>query len=152
MKRGIVIEGRGSQVRVQFEDNDGVISPWLDVVQSSTKGTKVYRRPKAGSMVLCDMDKNWETGSVIGALYSEADPAPGDSDGLMHVEFGDGTVLSYDEAGGALNISLASGLQLAMSGTTLVLTGNLEISGDLTVAGSTSLAGTSINGVSQVAD
>ena len=44
MRRGIVVDGRGSQVRVQFED--GMISPWLDVAQPFTIGKQAYRRFK----------------------------------------------------------------------------------------------------------
>ncbi len=58
-KRGIVIEGKGSRVRVRFDDNDGIISPWLDVMQATTKGAKIYTRPKPGSMVICALDKKW---------------------------------------------------------------------------------------------
>ena len=108
-KRGIVVEGRGSQVRVRFDDNDGMISPWLDVIQTSTKGAKVYRRPKPGSLVICALDKNWESGTVLGSIYSNADPAPADSDGVLHVEFEDGTVFEYAENSSTMKFTNAAG-------------------------------------------
>ena len=172
MKRGIVIEGRGSQVRVQFEDNDGVISPWLDVVQATTFGAKSYTRPKPGSLVICAMDKNRESGSVIGAIYSDADPAPKDSHSTYYHEMDDGSVLKYEDgkytiqhAGGAVmtvegneigitgNMTVSyGGGSFSVVGNAISMTGNVAIQGDLDVTGNTNLKNTTINGINQTRD
>ncbi|WP_052265421.1 phage baseplate assembly protein V [Ruegeria sp. ANG-R] len=156
MKRGIVVDGRGSQVRVRFEDNDQVISGWLDVVQRSSAGMRVFTRPKPGSQVVCAMDGNREAGVVLGALYSDADPAPTGGDGTMHFEMPDGSTAIWD--GDAFTIDHSSGLVLTIAGGKLVVDGDLEItrnvmvSGDLVVSGDTTLKDTSINGIGQVSD
>lgn len=153
-RRGVVIEGRGSQVRVQFADDD-LLSPWLEVTQAATRGARLYARPKVGTMVAVTMDRHAESGVVIGAVYSDEDPPPADSDEITHVEFGDGTTAVYDEGAGALTLTFGGGLQLRLSGDTLAITGNVTVSGDvsidgdLTVSGKTDLQATKINGVTQ---
>ena len=91
MKRGVVIEGRGSQVRVQFDENDGVISPWLDVAQESTLGKRSFRRFKPGELVRCYLDRKGESGEALFAIYNDANPAPADSDELFYEEAADGS-------------------------------------------------------------
>ncbi|MCG7518851.1 phage baseplate assembly protein V [Ruegeria sp. Ofav3-42] len=150
MKRGIVVEGRGSQVKVRFEDNDQVISGWLDVAQRSTAGMKVFTRPKPGSQVACLLDANRESGVVLGALYSDADPAPAGGDGTAHFEMPDGSTVIWE--GGTFSINHASGIVLSISGGKLVVQGDLEVTGDLTVTGQTDLKATKINGITQVGD
>lgn len=156
MKRGIVVDGRGSQVRVRFEDNDQMISGWLDVMQRSTAGMRSFTRPKPGSQVVCQMDANREAGVVLGALYSEADPAPAGGEGTMHFEMPDGSTVIWD--GGTFTISHASGIVLSIAGGKLVVdgdldvTGNLSVTGDMTVEGDTELKNTKINGINQVHD
>ncbi|WP_160175167.1 phage baseplate assembly protein V [Ruegeria halocynthiae] len=150
MKRGIVVDERGSQVRVQFEDNDQLISGWLDVVQRSTSGVKVFTRPKVGSQVVCQMDANREAGVILGAVYSDADPAPAGNEGTVHFEMPDGSTVIWE--GGAFTISHASGIVLSIAGGKLVVQGDLEVQGAVTVTGSTTLGATSINGINQVGD
>mgnify|MGYP000359674778 CR=1 FL=1 len=144
-RRGIVVDGRAGQIQVQFED--GMVSPWLDVAQGATRGARMYVRPDVGSMVACMMDRTQESGTVVGALYSEADPAPADNASTVHMEFDDGSVMTYD--GGALNFSHASGLTFNIAGGIMTVDGNLTVTGDLQVAGSTDLKNTTINGIAQ---
>ncbi|WP_299773136.1 phage baseplate assembly protein V [uncultured Tateyamaria sp.] len=144
MKRGIVVDGRGSQVRVRFEDNDQVVSGWLDVVQRSTAGMRVFTRPKPGSQVVCQMDANREAGVVLGAVYSEADLTPAGSEETAHFEMPDGSTVIWE--GDTFTLKHASGITLSVAGGKLVVDGNLEVTGDLVVAGNTNLKDTTING------
>ncbi|WP_171182357.1 phage baseplate assembly protein V [Ruegeria sp. HKCCD8929] len=150
MKRGIVVEGRGSQVKVRFEDNDQVVSGWLDVVQRSTAGMRAFTRPKPGSQVVCQLDANREAGVVLGALYSDADPAPSGDEGTVHFEMPDGSTVIWE--GGTFTIDHASGIVLSIAGSKMIVQGDLEVHGDVTVTGKTDLKATKINGVTQVAD
>lgn len=150
IKRGVVVEGRGSQVRVRCEDNDNVLSPWLDVGQRSVSGMRAFTRPAPGTMVAVAMDARRESGVVLGALYTDANPAPAGGDGTAHFEMPDGSTVVWE--GGALNIQHASGVSLSLSGGKLAVTGDLEVAGNLKVSGSTELQGTKIKGINQVAD
>ena len=148
MKRGIVVDGRGSQVRVRFEDNDQMISGWLDVAQRSTAGIKVFTRPKSGSQVVCLMDANREAGVVLGAVYSDADPAPVGNEGTVHFEMPDGSTVIWE--GGAFTLNHASGIVLSVADGKLVVDGDLVVHGNVSVSGRANLMETTINGVHQV--
>jgi phage baseplate assembly protein gpV len=148
LKRGIVVEGRGSQVRVQFDDNDGMISPWLDVAQESTIGKRSFRRFKAGEMVRCYIDRKGESGEALFAIYNDKNPAPADSDELFYEEAADGSKLEWGI--GSFRYTNADGTIFEVSGGDVTITGNLKVSGDVTVGGKTDLQDATINDVPQI--
>lgn len=150
MKRGKVVEGRGSQVRVQFDDNDGVISPWLDVAQDSTVGKKSFRRFQKGEMVRCYLDRKGESGEALYAIYNDQNSAPIDGDDVFYEEMPDGSVLKWE--GGSFSYTNTAGTAFSVSGPDVTITGNLTVSGDVTVAGNTDLKATKINGIPQTGD
>lgn len=156
MKRGIVVGGRGSQVQVQFEDSDGVISPWLDVGQTSTIGKQSFRRFKKGELVRCYVDRKGESGEALYAIYNDENPAPADSDDVVHQVMPDGSTLVWQS--GNLVLNHASGIVITVAGGKAIIDGdveitkNLKVKGDVTVDGETDLKGTKINGIAQVAD
>lgn len=153
MRRGIVVEGRGSQVRVQFDDSDGVISPWLDVAQSSTIGKQSYRRFKKGELVRCYLDRKGESGEALYAIYNDQNTPPADGDDVFFDVMPDGSTVSWDTSG--LVINSPSGIVITLAGGKAIINGDVEISknlkvgGDLLVEGSTDLQATKINGVAQ---
>lgn len=148
MKLGVIVEGRGSQVRVQFDDNDGVISPWLDAAQNSTIGKKSFRRFKVGEVVRCYLDRKGESGEALYAIYNDENPAPIDGDDVFYEEMPDGSVLKWE--GGAFSFTNTQGVSLTVVGPDVMITGNLKVSGDLTVEGDTDLKDTKINDIPQV--
>lgn len=156
MRRGVVVDGRGSQVKVQFDDNDGVISPWLDVAQSGTVGKQAYRRFKKGELVRCYLDRKGESGEALYAIYNDQAPAPADSDDVAHFIMSDGSVIVWEP--GKLTATNVGGLTITISGGKVIIDGDVEINGSLkvagnvTVSGATDLAGTKINGITQVGD
>ena len=147
MKRGKIVEGRGSQVRVQFEDNDGVISPWLDVAQDSTIGKKSYRRFQFGEMVRCYLDRKGESGEALYAIYNDQNAAPIDGDDVFYEEMPDGSVLKWE--GGAFSYTNTAGTTFTVAGSDVTISGNLKVTGNLDVGGSTDLKNTVINGIPQ---
>src|SRR6187551_1008393 len=98
--RGEVVEvNPGShQVRVKFAARQDVVSPWLDVLVSSTAGDKEARLPKVGNQVACLLDERGESGCVLGAVYSSVDAPP---DGITVeqriLELEDGARFAYDQ-------------------------------------------------------
>ncbi len=148
MKRGIVVEGRGSQVRVQFDDSDGVISPWLDVAQGSTIGKQAFRRFKPGELVRCYMDRKGESGEVLHAIYNDENPAPADSDDVVHFVMPDGSSVVWEM--GKLTATGVGGASVTLEGGKIMIDGDVEIGGNLKVAGETDLKNTKINGIPQV--
>ncbi|WP_282093032.1 hypothetical protein [Epibacterium ulvae] len=143
MKRGRVVDGRGSQVKVLFEDSDGVVSPWLDVAQRSTIGKQSYHRFKVGELVRCYLDRNGESGEVLHAIYNEQHPAPADSDDVVHHVMPDGSTIVWQS--GSLKVAHASGVSAEFANGTLKIDGDVVITGDLSVEGKTDLKDTLIN-------
>ena len=148
LKRGIVVAGRGSQVKVHFDESDGVISPWLDVAQPSTIGKRSYRRFKKGEMVRCYLDRKGESGEALYAIYNEENPAPADSDDVIHEVMPDGS--TFEWRSGSITVNHASGITATLTDKKAIFDGNVEITGSLTVDGQTTLKGTTINGIRQV--
>lgn len=130
MKIGIVTASDPStgKVRVQFADQDGMVSDWLPVVQKKTLKDKAYHMPDLGEHVVCHMDKNEEFGVVGGAIYSDADAVPVGSQDKWHHTFEDGTVVEYDRASHKLKADVKGDVEIKASGT---LTG--EIAGNTTL-------------------
>jgi phage baseplate assembly protein gpV len=154
MRRGIVVEGRGSQVKVRFDDSDGMISPWLDAGQSSTIGKQAYTRFKPGELVRCYVDRKGESGEVLCAIYNDQNPAPADSDDVAHFVMPDGSSVVWEP--GKLTATNVGGLTITLSGGKIVIdgdveiTGNVSVGGDLSVDGDTDLKDTKINDIPQV--
>ena len=98
--KGIVTERDSSKgmVRVKFQDHDDMVSYWLPVVQRKTLKNKYIDMPDINEHVACLMEDNYEEGVVIGAIYSNADAVPIDSNEKDHVTYKDGTTMEYDRA------------------------------------------------------
>lgn len=82
--------------RVQFPDHDGVVSWWLQVLQSKTLKDRTYWMPDIGEHVACVMDEREEAGVILGAVYSEADPPPEDDPDVRRTVHHDGAIEVYD--------------------------------------------------------
>lgn len=148
LRRGRVVEGKGSQVRVRFEDGDGLISCWLDCGQRSTKGKKSFGRYQKGELVRCIIDDKGETGEVIHAIYHDGNPAPHDASDVFYEEAADGAVLEMGP--GYFRYTGADGAVVEVAGTTITLTAaDVIVNGNLSVTGETDLKNTKINGIAQ---
>ena len=69
------------------------------------------------------------TAVIVGTLYSDAAPAPGDRAGVERVVYGNGAVIEYDRDANHFTMQLAGG------SVTLVAAGGVAITGTVTVAG-----------------
>jgi len=75
-KVGTVYESRPGYARVQFADLDNLISGWLHVVARKSLQDKDCSTLDKGEQVACVLDEHFESGCVIGAVYSDADAPP----------------------------------------------------------------------------
>lgn len=146
MKVGIVTAAAPAtcKVRVQFSDNDGMVSDWLPVMQKKSLRDKAYWMPDLGEHVVCLMDENEEFGVVLGAIYSDADATPVSSQDKYHVAFDDGTTIEYDRAAHKLKADVKGNVELIASGT---LTGTITGETTLTTPTLTINANVVINGM-----
>ncbi len=134
MKIGLVIavDPEKCRVRVQFPDRDEVVSYWLPVMQKKTLKDKAYWMPDIQEHVVCLMDENDEFGVVIGAIYSDADAPPVNSQNKYHVVFEDGTTIEYDRSDHKLMANVQGDIEVAATGTI-----NVEAGGDITITSGT---------------
>ncbi len=143
MKIGIVvaIDPAACSARVQFTDNDGMVSFWLPVVLPATLKNRFYHMPDINEHVVCLLDENGEAGVILGAIYSEADKPPVTNPDTWHVTFEDGTVLEYDRSGHKLFADIKGDMQAIISGETIITTplctvnGNLKVTGNIVASG-----------------
>ena len=109
-KRGLVTEvdpARG-RARVEFTDEDGNISFWLNVNQSVTGDNKSYWMPDVGSQVNTLVDWDGEDGTILGSLYSEADPPPTTDINHVMTQFADGSIFKFDRGSSTLTITIGA--------------------------------------------
>lgn len=102
-KRGIIVDRDPAKMRikVRFDDEDGMVSAWIDVVAKSTKTTQTFMMPDIGEEVWCAMDAKGEDGCLIGSKYNDTTTPPHSSnediglvwaDGYFHLNTGTGAL------------------------------------------------------------
>ena len=127
-KRGRVVERAPErhQIRVQFEDEDDVVSQWIDVLGGAGGETQTFMMPDVGDEVWCGMDAKGEDGCLLGVKYNDTAPPPYASNedigltwsgGSVHINKGSGAVTVKSngpvtiETGGTVKI-VAAGIAL----------------------------------------
>lgn len=145
------------RIRVRLDDRDGVESYWLNVPQRNSQGTK--RRPlmpEIGEQVAVLLDADGVGGVYLGGIYSTAEPPPIVDEHTDYVRYSDGTVVSYDQAAGVMELNNIGDLVLKCGrGVTLKsgqpvivnapsaelkiplvkLDGNLQVNGNINATG-----------------
>ncbi|MGH8350857.1 MAG: phage baseplate assembly protein V [Pseudomonas sp.] len=151
------LDYQGCRIRVRLDDRDGVESFWLNVPQRNTQGTQ--RRPilpELGEQVAVLLDADGVGGVYLGGIYSTAEPPPVVDEDTDFVRYSDGTVVTYDRAGGVMALDCVGALRLkcgrnitveagepvvvkAPSATLdipqVTLNGNLQVNGDINATG-----------------
>lgn len=136
-KRGIVVDRDPAtqKIRVQFDDEDGVVSHWIDVLASAGGSTKTYMMPDMGDEVWCALDAKGEDGCLMGVKYNTQNTPPfGSNDdiglvwpgGFFHLNKGSGAVTV--QTNGAVVIN-SGGAVTIQSGKTV----NVESTGAMTL-------------------
>ena len=86
-----------AKVRVKIVSSDDEISYKLPIIVRKTQDDKDYWMPDIGEHVIClFLGNGVEDGFVLGAIYSEADKVPVESQDKWRKEFKDGTAIEYD--------------------------------------------------------
>lgn len=114
-RRGIVreVDGRRAKARVEFPDEDGVVSFWLNVNQMAAGSLKVYAMPPVGSQVNCLVDWRGEDGTVLGGAYSDADAPPTENPQEIHLRGASGAGIILNLATGEITIDNAASVRIA---------------------------------------
>ena len=138
---GTVTDVKGALCRVQVGD---MVTDYLQWLVPYAGQVIVWNRPSIGEQVavLCG-DGDLANGIVLRGLYSNAFPAPSDSESLTLIRFADGAQISYDSAAHALAATLPNGgtAQVTASGG-ITLNADVTVNGLLTVNGDAKVSGT----------
>ena len=96
-----------AKVRVTFDDEDGMTSYWLPVMQRNTIANQDYWLPDIGEDVICVFFcEGVEDGFVLGSIYAGDVKPPENNGDKRTVVFKDGTRVSYDRAQHHLDIAI----------------------------------------------
>lgn len=115
------------RVRVEFKDNDGIISYWCQVMVPLAHLKKDYKLPPQGSLVGClFLPFGQDVGFCFGSAYNDQDPVPEGAN--------KDTVIFEDEGGNREEWDSATKQHL-MRATQHRIEGNVEITGNLVVSG-----------------
>lgn len=117
-RRGIVTEldPATHRARVRLPDRDNITSPWLNVLAPTAHDDKVFGLPPVGSQVAVLLDEHDEAGCILGAIYSTQDQPTASSEQVRRIDFRDGTRIEYDAEAQRLNIALADGASVHVTG------------------------------------
>ncbi|MCA2374538.1 hypothetical protein ATU3B_23195 [Agrobacterium genomosp. 3 str. CIP 111-78] len=107
------------RVKVQFEDEDELVTQWIDVLAKSSTGVSAFQMPGEKDEVWCAMDAKGESGCVIGSRYNAKDAPSGNANDQIVVTF----------PGGFFRLDTATGnASLKTPGAA-----NVEAAGDITL-------------------
>lgn len=103
--------------RVTFDDDDGLTSFDLPVIQRNTLKNSDYHMPDIGEDVLCVfLASGTEEGFILGSWYAGEVTPPESSGDKRTVRFADGTVLSYDRAAHKLTADVKGDIEVTLTG------------------------------------
>ena len=130
-KRGKVVErapGR-HQIRVQFEDEDDVVSHWIDVLGRSGGETKSFMMPDLGDEVWCGMDSKGEDGCLLGVKYNDTSAPPFSSNDDIGLTW-DGGSVHINKASGSVTVETGGPVTINTSGTVKIVATGIELESD----------------------
>jgi len=119
--------------RVQFDDNDQIVSYWCQVLTPLTHKKKTYGLPAEDEMVVCVfLPLGHDHGFILGSVYNQQDAIPTGAN--------KDKVIFEDEGGNRYTADGASGEQ-TIDTNKLTVNGDTEINGKETVNGDVMIVG-----------
>lgn len=112
------VDAAAARVRVQSGDNLTDWRPWLS---ARAGDSSEWNPPSVGEQVLLlSPSGDLAQAIVLTGIYSDANPAPADSETLWRRTFPDGTTITYDHAASHLNIAVRGDAELSITGDATV--------------------------------
>jgi phage baseplate assembly protein V len=114
-----------------FPAYNNLLSPWLPIVAPRAGDDAGYWMPDLHEQVLCLMDStDFDSGFVIGSIYSRKTPPPTDDGEIREIHFKDGTSVTYDRGSGKLTIDCVGDVVIRAGGKIdVTASGNLTLKG-----------------------
>lgn len=117
---------------------------WIPWLAPRTGTTMEWSAPSIGEQGVVFCQGGDTTGAVfLRGLYSDANPAPSQADGVHMTRYVDGAVVQYDSLAHALMAALPTGGTATITADGgVTINGPLTINGDVTVAGDANVSKT----------
>ncbi|WP_423973317.1 phage baseplate assembly protein V [Kingella oralis] len=134
------VDAAKHSLRVTLPALENLQTDWLPMITPAALGNQFYRLPDVGTLVVCLLDAQGESGAVLGAIYNDADPAPASNADLHVLQYSNGTRIEHDRSTGNVLVK-TSGKVLVQAGEVTIdapnttTTGNLLVQGSLTYQG-----------------
>lgn len=133
LRFGKVVGVSGGAARVQLEDGQNMVSAPLPTLQRRVLQDQEIKLPDDGEPVACLFaGQGMEAGVVLGAVYSQANPDPGQQRQVEFSRFSDGTVIFYDRKAHKLYADVKGEAELQTTGTATVKAGQDILAESLT--------------------
>lgn len=137
-----VDEAKG-YARVKIDNLDGITSDWLQIVYPGTKADKYTWTPTINEYVVCLFDDNYNTGVILGAVYTESNNPVNSGEGVSGITFADGTKINYNQNTKKLTIDVGTGdvvincnnATITASDSVNINSPNLNVSGNVNADG-----------------
>ena len=144
VRPGVVaeVDSGAAAVRVRYAEAADAVTAWLPFLAARAGGDVSWWPPEIGEqVVVLAPSGELSQGVVLGALYSDAHPAPAAAD-RHRVEYADGAVIEYDREAHRLRAELPAGGAAEISAPDgVAVTGDLRIDGDVRILGEVEATG-----------
>lgn len=121
------IDPARAYARVRFDDLDGLETAMIPVGVRKSLKDRDYWMPDPGEQVAVLLDEAAETGVILCAIYSAADPPPISDPDKFHRRFDDGTVIEYDRKGHKLTVNCAGDVEIRAAGKIQLLASRIDL-------------------------
>ena len=127
-------------LRVTLPALENLQTDWLPMITPAALGNQFYSLPDVGTLVVCLLGAQGESGAVLGAIYNDADPTPASNAELHVLQYRNGTRIEHDRSTGDVRVTTSGKVLVQASEVTLdapqtTTTGNLLVQGSLTYQG-----------------
>lgn len=128
IRRGVVVDRDPTtmRVKVQFEDEDDVVTQWIDVTAKSATGTSAFQMPGHNDEVWCAMDAKGEAGCLLGSRYNSKDTPPANSNDVVTVTFAGGFI-QLDTASGNVTLKSPGSVTIEAAGDVKITAANIVL-------------------------
>lgn len=133
LKAGIVSATRKMHARVRFDDLDGLETAWLPVLCRNSLSNKEYCPFDIGEQVWCALDEYFESGVILGAVYSDADAEAETSQDVVSFKWPDGGLVRYNRSTGDMDIAAAGKLTVNATGEVNVMAPQVKLDTPMTI-------------------
>ena len=132
-----------ARARVKFAEEDDALTGWLPWMAARAGDDAAWWAPDVGEQVLLLASSGELHNAVIlGALYSDAHPAPSSDPDKHLVRYSDGAEIEYDRANHVLRAVLPAGGAAEIEAPDgVTISGDLMVTGDVTISGEVEATG-----------